>query len=106
MQIAVFLLYANAVLGLILGNVLFVWGALVGFAGLAGFAAGGFGIANEKRWGYNLALATAGAEALTLVRLVFGGDGSGFLVSLMFAVALVALLLHPHSREYQKIWFS
>jgi hypothetical protein len=27
-------------------------------------------------------------------------------IGLMFAVALVALLLHPQSREYQKIWYS
>jgi hypothetical protein len=24
----------------------------------------------------------------------------------MFSVALLALVLHPQSREYQKIWFS
>ena len=101
-----FLLYANAVLGLILGNVLILWGTTVWLAGLVAFGAGGFGIANEKRWGYNVALAAAGAEALTLVRLVFGDHASGFMISLMFAVALVALLLHPNSREYQKIWFS
>jgi hypothetical protein len=107
LQIAVFLLYANAVLGLILGNVLSIWGDVIGLVGLVGFAAGGFGIANEKRWGYNLALVVALAEALTLMRIVFGYDGgSNFLISFLFAVALVALLLHPHSREYQKIWFS
>ncbi|MDQ1492752.1 MAG: hypothetical protein QOJ23_5266, partial [Actinomycetota bacterium] len=27
-------------------------------------------------------------------------------VELMFAIALLALVLHPQSREYQKIWFS
>ena len=27
-------------------------------------------------------------------------------IGLMFAIALAALLLHPQSREYQKIWFS
>jgi len=107
LQIAVFLLYANAVLGLVFGNVMYVWGGLIGLGALVGFAAGGFGIANDKRWGYNLALAVAGAEALTLVRLFVGwGHSSGILVSLMFAAALVALLLHPQSREYQKIWFS
>jgi hypothetical protein len=106
LQIAVFLLYANAVLGLLLGNVLSMWGSLVGLVALVGFAAGGFGIANEKRWGYKLALVVAGAEALTLVRIVFGYDANDFIISLMFSVALVALLLHPNSREYQKIWFS
>ena len=27
-------------------------------------------------------------------------------VGLLLAVALVALLVHPQSREYQRIWFS
>ena len=106
LQIAVILLYANAVLGLLFGNVLSIWGDLIGLAGLVGFAAGGFGIANERRWGYLLGLGVASAEALTLVRIIFGDDYSGFMISLLFAVALVALLLHPQSREYQKIWFS
>ena len=28
------------------------------------------------------------------------------LISFLFAVALVALLLHPMSRDYQRIWFK
>jgi hypothetical protein len=107
LQIAVFLLYANAVLGLLLGNVLSIWGPLIGLAGLVAFAASGFGIANEKRWGYNLGLVVSGFEALTLMRIFFGwGHSSSVLISLMFSIALVALLLHPHSRDYEKIWFS
>ena len=31
-------------------------------------------------------------------------DGT-VLISFLFAIALVALLLHPMSREYQRIWF-
>ena len=107
LQIAVFLLYANAVLGFLLGNVLSIWGDIIGLVSLVAFAAAGFGIANEKRWGYNLGLAVAAAEALTLVRIVTSsGNGDGFIVSLMFSIALVGLLLHPQSRDYQKIWFS
>ena len=107
LQIAVILLYLNAVLGLLMGNVLSIWGDLIGLGSLVAFAASGFGIANEKRWGYNLALVVAAAECLTLLRIVFGLDGgNSFLISLMFSIALVALLLHPQSREYQKIWFS
>jgi hypothetical protein len=30
----------------------------------------------------------------------------GFLISLVFPVALFALLLHPMSRDYQRIWFQ
>jgi hypothetical protein len=109
LQYAVMLLYINAVFGLIFGNILYFWSSLVGIAGLAGFAAGGFGIANEKRWGYNLALGVAGAEAATLLYIFLSPDydaGSSLFISLMFSIALVALLLHPQSREYQKIWFS
>jgi hypothetical protein len=106
LQIAVFLLYANAVLGLLFFDALEIWGQLVSFAGLVGSAVAGFGIANEKRWGYNLALVVSAAEVLALVSIIFGYDAEGFFLSLMFAVALVALLLHPQSREYQKIWFS
>jgi len=29
-----------------------------------------------------------------------------FLLTALFPVALFALLVHPMSREYQKIWFS
>jgi hypothetical protein len=34
-----------------------------------------------------------------------GGANLGTLMNLMFEIALVALLLHPQSREYQRIWF-
>ena len=33
---------------------------------------------------------------------VAGGD----LIGLMFEIALVALLLHPQSRDYQRLWFK
>jgi hypothetical protein len=56
----------------------------------------GFGIANEKRWGYGLGLVVAFVDVLLSL---------GNILSLMFAVALVALLLHPQSRGYQRIWF-
>ena len=31
---------------------------------------------------------------------------SGGILNLLFEVALVALLLHPMSRDYQRIWFK
>ena len=40
--------------------------------------------------------------------LLFGPDGvlrTG-LLNLMFEIALIALLLHNQSREYQRIWFK
>lgn len=74
-----------------------------------GFVAAAFGIANERRWGYRLA--TAAALSPFLLRLEgLASDGIGGLLSnpitLVFDVALVALILHPVSSSYQKIWFS
>lgn len=74
--------------------------------GLA-LGAGGFGIANEKKWGYSLAV---GAAVLQVVLVLFYFQGSVFtdlfaLFTFLFDAALVALLLHPMSRDYQRIWF-
>ena len=126
LQIAVFLLYFGAAFGLLFGEnrgwyqlaILEVLdsvsaaenlGRLVwGLAILAG-AAGAYGIANEKKWGYGLGVAAGvaplAARAIVLVlRQIspFRAD----VISLMFDVALVVLLLHPMSREYQRIWFK
>ena len=96
LQIAVFLLYANAALsfifGVLGGGVFFPLTVLL----IAGGVAGGSGIANEHKWGYTVGLVVAGFDVLFSL---------GSIVNLMFAVALVALLLHPQSREYQRIWF-
>ena len=69
--------------------------------------AGGFGIANEKQWGYARGRRRRGVP---------GGHAPGRLrrsvltstaiINLMFDGALVALLLHPMSRDYQRIWFK
>ena len=86
---------------------------LIGSGGLAaiilisvGQGIGGFGIANEKRWGYGLAL---GSGILNVVAWLyfFGSDVFTFpiIISFAFAVLLVALLVHPMSRDYQRIWF-
>ena len=102
LQIAVFLLYINAVFTALFGGL----GSVLGIVLVAGQAAGGFGIANEKRWGYNLGLAMAFLPFV--LRIAIGGVGSilgGDIINTMFEVALVALLLHPQSRDYQKIWF-
>ena len=100
LQIAVFLLYINAVFGLIGGGF-----SSIGLLIVAGGIGAGFGIANEKRWGYGLGLVMAFLPFF--LRLVFGGSLLGAsLINLMFEIALVALLLHPQSRDYQRIWFS
>jgi hypothetical protein len=68
-------------------------------------APGAFGIANEKRWGYVLAIVAAGLYGLLCLYIAVSWHYLGILVTLAFTVALVALLLHPQSREYQRIWF-
>jgi hypothetical protein len=95
LQIAVFLLYINAVFALLVGDIITT----------AGGAAAGFGIANERRWGYVLGLIIAFLPLVARLayRSAFVADGA---IALMFEVALVALLLHPQSRDYQRIWFS
>ncbi len=108
LQIAVLLLYLNAAFGLFLGTQFFVYGPLVGVAGLLGYLFGGLGIANEQKWGYLLAVIVAvAAVATTLVYYGNIGDAlSSGLISLLFDGALVALLLHPMSRSHQRVWFS
>jgi uncharacterized membrane-anchored protein YitT (DUF2179 family) len=96
LYIAVILLYFNAVFYLLVGA--FGLGLVI----IAGSVGGGFGIANEKKWGYALGI----AMAILPLLLILNGTLSTDLISLMFDVALLALLLHPQSREYQRIWFK
>jgi len=107
LQIAVFLLYINAVFGVLFGQVF----SLLGLVIVIGQAAAGFGIANEKRWAYWLGVGVAGL-ALVPYLLFLGSNGVGaifdigLVINLLFPVALFALLLHPMSRDYQRIWFK
>lgn len=102
LQIAVILLYLQAVFLALAGFI----GSVIGLAIVVAHVAGGFGVANEKRWGYQLAVAAAAAP-IVWGYLAFGLGGLlARPVSLLFEVALVALLLHPQSREYERIWFS
>jgi hypothetical protein len=107
LQIAVWLLYFNAVSGLLLGSFYFALGPLIGLTALAGCAAAAFGIANEKKWGYSLGVAMAILEVVLIIAAVglMGVFQGLVLITFLFAVALVALLLHPMSRDYQRIWF-
>jgi hypothetical protein len=99
LYIAVILLYINAVFGLISGFSLIGWAIVVGQVGA------GWGIANEKKWGYFLGLVMAFFPFI--IRLVFlHNPFATNLINLMFEVAMVALLLHPQSREYERIWFK
>ncbi|HEY3811202.1 MAG TPA: hypothetical protein VGL49_07190 [Acidimicrobiales bacterium] len=95
---ATILLYLNAALDLLLS---FGGISAIGLVLVVGQVAAGWGIANEKKWGYWLGLAMAVLfVAFAVLSLSFGS-----LVSLIFYVALVALLLHPESRSYRRTWF-
>ena len=105
LQIAVFLLYINSALLLLyvfLGYAL----TLLTMGIILGQIAAGYGIANERKWGYYLGVAMALVPfvvPLLLGRNPFSGVD---IIGLMFDIALVALLLHPQSRDYQRIWFK
>ena len=103
LQIAVFLLYAQAVFALLFGQFIHA----DGLALIAGGVGAGYGIANEQKWGYGLGLLVAifpFVYRIATIDLahVFNTD----VITLMFEVALVLLLLHPQSREYERIWFK
>jgi len=95
------LCYLTAVFGLI--------GLVLGAYPLAelvplGLGAAGFGVANEKRWGYRLGVVLAGLNVLVDLYVLFLG-AVGIILTMLFGIVLLALFLHSHSREYERIWF-
>ncbi len=109
LQIAVFLLYLNAasfvVFTVLLSSGRYSASALAAASVVYGAqVAAAYGIANERRWGYGLAV---GLAALALVLALVGSAiFRRNIIGLMFDIALIALLLHPQSRDYQRIWFK
>jgi hypothetical protein len=103
--IATMLCYLDAIFGFLFGMV--ATSVILALATIIGLAIGGYGIANEKKWGYAVAVAAAVLQVVMLLA-VAGFDVLGFplLLNLVFDGALVALLLHPQSRDYQRIWFK
>jgi hypothetical protein len=101
LQSAVILCYIDAVLGLLRPHPLILLISI-------GLAGGAYGIANEKKWGYAVSVVSAVVQVVLLLA-VFGLAGLndvGILLAFLFDALLVALLLHPMSREYQRIWFK
>ncbi|MDE0874807.1 MAG: hypothetical protein OSA88_13185 [Acidimicrobiales bacterium] len=74
---------------------------------LVALVGGGLGIANEKKWGFRLAVSAAlySVVATLWIGIRYNFE-LGFLLRLMFDLVLVVLLLHPQSKEYRRIWFS
>lgn len=98
LMMATMLMYLNAGLGVIDGEVLAV---PIGTAVVAGQVAAGWGIANEKKWGYWLGVLLAAVQ-LAFIVLYFSFAA---VLNLAFFAALLALLLHPQSRSYRRTWF-
>jgi hypothetical protein len=103
LQMAVLLLYISAAFDVLFGG--FANPLVLALA--AGSVAAGYGIANERKWGYLLGVGVAAIAVLPYVFwLVAGGLSTTLIISAMFPVAMLALLLHPQSRDYQRIWFQ
>jgi len=126
LQIGVFLLYFEAVMGFIFRQSPDIGLAIIGpnlnhlgtinllnnlalLIVVAGGAFAGYQISNEKKIGWTLGLVVAAIPLVTRVILPFRIDNYGLLrdpLGLMFDVALMALLLHEQSRNYVRLWFK
>ena len=77
---------------------------------LIALVGGGLGIANEKKYGFRLALSAAIYSVVATlwlgIRYAANIGLLGFLLRLMFDIVLLVLLLHPQSKEYRRIWFA
>ena len=113
LYIAQFLLYLDA-FWMLLGAFSSRGLGVLGLLALAAYVYGAYGIANEKKLGYQVAVVASFIPlALRFLQLVLGVSGadvsyvlfSTSILNVLFEYALIALLLHPMSREHQKIWF-
>lgn len=106
LHIAVILLYIDAFFGLLYGTFRTPVGAVI----VLGSALAGFGIANERKAAYWLGVIVSAIVPAFLIWVLFneGMDellNPGFLFSAIFPIAQFLLLVHPMSRDYQRIWF-
>ncbi|HUS62309.1 MAG TPA: hypothetical protein VMY34_08935 [Acidimicrobiales bacterium] len=81
---------------------------LVRLAVGGGSIAAGYLIANEKRNGWHLGIVMAAlplaARLLGSIRIQVSPIGTDF-IGLIFDIALFVLIVHPMSREHQRVWF-
>lgn len=106
LHIAVILLYIDAFFGVLYGSFRSPLGAII----VVGSAVAGFGIANEKKAAYWLGVVVSAIVPFRLVWILFdeGLDqilNIGFIFAAIFPIAQLLLLVHPMSRDYQRIWF-
>jgi len=75
-----------------------------------GAGVGAYGIANARKWGYLLGVAAALAPFVIRLEIIRRFDLFEMLrwnpIGLLFDIAIVAALVHPESRSYQKQWFQ
>ena len=117
LQIALFLLYFHAVFGLLamFQNEVWPWDMFESFGSprqlfavlqtarvVGAFAA--YGIANERKWAYVMGVVVAVIPLA--IYLLYSNRIRVDILTLMFEIALAALLIHPQSRDYQRIWFK
>lgn len=131
LQIANFLLYFNAVYALLdalsylssaLSSGIYFLVFLLAVVSVVTSVLGGMGLAERRKRGYQLAVVAAFMPAITrgvivamqssvvdaivaavgIKQLTSGRSAIGYL----FELALIALLAHPESRNYQRIWFD
>ena len=84
LYMATILCYIDAVFGLLPGFGIIAKSVLIALFVIAGLGAGGWGIANEKKWGYALAVAAAVVQVGALIGVVgLGGvlTNMGVLIS-------------------------
>ncbi len=105
LYIAQMLMYFRGGIALVFG---FLFGSRTVFSLLfaVGNVVAAFGIANERRWGYKLGVAVAALTLVIALLVLIDSFGRvwGQIIGLLFDFALVALLLHPISRGYQRYW--
>ncbi len=113
LQIGVFLMYIRAVFVLLpgFGTTYNYWAQPIPVIAAAALVLGGLGTANEKRWGYRLAVAVTAIGLYPLVRWLIDIGPEilidfDYVVFAIFPIAQLIVLLHPMSREHQRIWFS
>ena len=125
MQIATWLLYLNGFFALIGFMDKSDWigfarvdkgalGSLIGLVVVASFIGGGYLMANDRKIGYRLALIAAFSPFALRIWILWSYPGWGAIdkvtgndtIGFIFEAALCALLLHPQSREHQRLWYS
>ena len=76
------------------------------FLACAAIGAGAVGCASERKAGYALAVGgTAVVVVAYAIQVLRIGGITLAMIPLMFAGALLWLLLHDQTRDYQRVWF-